>query len=49
MRLREQMQSVMKLVPEVVQQQVQSQMREMVAKLAPGSNLTPTSRRSWDN
>lgn len=41
MRLREQMQSVMKLVPAVVEQQVQSQMHEMVAKLAPGSALTP--------
>jgi hypothetical protein len=41
MRLRDQMQNLMKAMPAMVQQQIQAQTKEMASKLPGGNSLTP--------
>jgi hypothetical protein len=48
MRLREQMQSVMKMMPALIQQQVQAQAKEMAPKLPGGGQLTPEQQAAFE-
>jgi hypothetical protein len=47
MRLRQQMQSVMKMMPAMIQQQVQAQAKEMAPKLPGGGQLTPEQQAAY--
>jgi hypothetical protein len=48
MRLRQQLQSVMKTMPAMIQQQVQAQSREMAAKIPGASSPTPAQQAAID-
>jgi hypothetical protein len=48
MRLREQMQSLMKMMPVMIQQQVQAQMKEMTSKKPGGGSPSPEQQAALD-
>lgn len=48
MRLRQQMESLMKTMPAMMQQQIQAQYKEMAAKMPGGNHLTPEQQAAFD-